>query len=68
MNYRSIAAQASIIVGMAAMAPFASAQENFEGLETIGKPVPSGINFQPAVTTLAEDILWLDNFLLVIIT
>ncbi|MEM7614896.1 MAG: cytochrome c oxidase subunit II, partial [Pseudomonadota bacterium] len=47
---------------------FASAQENFEGLETIGKPVPSGINFQPAVTTLAEDILWLDNFLLVIIT
>ncbi|MEM8789016.1 MAG: cytochrome c oxidase subunit II [Pseudomonadota bacterium] len=46
----------------------AAAQENFEGLETIGKPVPGGVNFQPAVTSLAQDIHWLDNFLLVIIT
>ncbi len=39
-----------------------------EGLETIGKPVPGGIGFQPAVTELAQDIQWLDGMLLVIIT
>ncbi|MEM7733406.1 MAG: cytochrome c oxidase subunit II [Pseudomonadota bacterium] len=39
-----------------------------EDLETIGKPVPGGLNFQPAVTELMEDIVWLDTMLLVIIT
>ncbi|MEL7117047.1 MAG: cytochrome c oxidase subunit II [Pseudomonadota bacterium] len=39
-----------------------------EGLETIGKPVPGGLGFQPAATELARDIRWLDNLLLVIIT
>ena len=33
-----------------------------------GKPVPGGVNFQRAVTPVAEDILWIDNMLLVIIT
>nr|WP_246237347.1 cytochrome c oxidase subunit II [Halovulum dunhuangense] len=44
------------------------AQENIEGLESIGKPVPGGIGFQPAATELARDIHWLDSFLFVIIT
>lgn len=44
------------------------AQENFEGLETIGKPKPAGIDFQPAATELALDIRFLDNLLLIIIT
>ncbi|MEO0372211.1 MAG: cytochrome c oxidase subunit II [Pseudomonadota bacterium] len=39
-----------------------------EDLETIGKPIPGGLNFQPAVTELMEDIVWLDTMLLVIIT
>ena len=39
-----------------------------EGLESIGKPLPGGLNFQPAVTELMEDIEWLDTMLLVIIT
>ena len=39
-----------------------------EELPVIGKPVSGGINFQPPVTELARDILWLDNILLVIIT
>lgn len=39
-----------------------------EGLETIGKPQPGGLNFQPAVTELMQDIVWLDTMLLVIIT
>ena len=42
--------------------------DNFNDLEVIGKPEHGGINFQPAVTELARDIRWLDNFLLVIIT
>ncbi|GFE65295.1 cytochrome c oxidase subunit 2 [Litoreibacter roseus] len=46
----------------------ASAQSSLENLEIIGKPVQGGIGFQPAVTELAEEIHWLDNFLLVIIT
>ena len=47
---------------------FALGLDNFNDLEVIGKPEYGGINFQPAVTELARDILWLDNFLLIIIT
>jgi len=36
-------------------------------LEIIGVPVPEGTGFQPAVTELARDIHWLDNFVLIII-
>ena len=39
-----------------------------EGLESIGNPQPGGLNFQPAVTELMEDIVWLDTMLLVVIT
>ena len=42
--------------------------DDFKDLDVVGKPVDGGINFQPAVTELARDIQWLDNFLLVIIT
>lgn len=43
-------------------------QDNIQGLEAIGKPVQDGVNFQPPVTDLARDLIWLDNFLLVIIS
>jgi len=46
----------------------ARAQEMLEGLESIGKPIPGGIAFQPAVTEIAKDLLWLDGMVLVIIT
>jgi cytochrome c oxidase subunit 2 len=47
----------------------ALAQEEMLGdLERIGKPWPGGIDFQPAVTEVAHDLHWLDNFLLVIVT
>lgn len=36
--------------------------------ETIGKPVDKGVGFQVAVTELMRDIVWLDTFLLYIIT
>lgn len=46
----------------------ASAQQGLEGLKTIGKPDPDKYGFQPAATELMRDIVWLDNFLLYIIT
>jgi len=46
----------------------AYAQTAIEDLEIIGAPKPEGIAFQPAVTELARDINWLDNFVFIIIT
>ncbi len=51
-----------------ALADGTAAQDGLGNLEAIGKPVSEGINFQPAVTEVARDILWLDNFLLIVIT
>ncbi|KNG94816.1 cytochrome c oxidase subunit II [Pseudaestuariivita atlantica] len=39
-----------------------------DGLETIGKPVPGAMGFQPAATELARDVQWLDHMVLIIIT
>ena len=39
-----------------------------DGLETIGKPIPGGLNFQPAATELARGAQSLDWLILVIIT
>lgn len=39
-----------------------------EALEAIGKPVDKALNFQPAATELMRDIIWVDTFLLYIIT
>ena len=49
------------------LAGVAQAQENFQGLESIGKPEPKGMGFQFPATELMRDLVWLDNFLLVII-
>lgn len=45
----------------------AQAQDNIQGLETVGKPVDGLWGFQPAVTPSAHDIHWLDNMLLIIV-
>jgi cytochrome c oxidase subunit II len=45
-----------------------SAAAMAQTLEIVGQPVARGLGFQPAVTELARDIEWLDNFLLIIIT
>lgn len=42
----------------------ALAQDSIQGLETVGIPIQDGLNFQPATTELARDIVWFDNFLL----
>lgn len=44
------------------------AQDALQNLEHVGKPMPKGMNFQPAATELARDIQWLDHLILVIIT
>lgn len=46
----------------------AKAQDNIQGLETVGIPSQDGLNFQPATTELMRDIVWFDNFLLYYIT
>jgi len=46
----------------------ATAQSILGDLPIIGQPQPGGIGFQPAATSLAEEVHWLDGFLLVIIT
>ncbi|MGI1660780.1 cytochrome c oxidase subunit II [Palleronia sp. KMU-117] len=46
----------------------AQAQATVEGLDIIGAPVDRAIGFQPAATSIAEDLQWLDGFILVIIT
>ncbi|HHS89529.1 MAG TPA: cytochrome c oxidase subunit II [Rhodobacteraceae bacterium] len=43
------------------------AQDNLQGLETIGKPEPKGMNFQLAVTENAANLQWLDGMINVII-
>lgn len=40
---------------------------NAETLKSIGKPLPEGMGFQPAVTELMRDIVWLDGMVNIII-
>ena len=64
MNFATSLLSAALVT----LAGVAQAQENFQGLETIGKPEPKGMGFQFPATELMRDLVWLDNFLLVIIT
>jgi cytochrome c oxidase subunit II len=68
---RIAAAFGTIWAGMTA-GGMARAQDAFteitKGLETVGKPVPGGMGFQPAATEVARDLQWLDGMILVIIT
>jgi cytochrome c oxidase subunit 2 len=46
------------------IAASAWAQDGITGLETVGKPLPEGMGFQPPATDLARDQQWLDHMLL----
>jgi cytochrome c oxidase subunit 2 len=48
---------------LAAPAAFAA-----DGLEIVGRPVDGALGFQPAATELMRDIVWLDTFILWIIS
>lgn len=65
----------SLIRGLSAAAfttlmslPALAQDLEIQGLETVGKPHPLGIAFQPAATSIARNVHWLDSFLLVIIS
>jgi hypothetical protein len=55
-------------VGGVMLAGSAFAQDALPTLESVGKPHDRGIGFQEPVTEVARDILWMDSFLLTIIT
>ena len=60
-----VAVSAALTAAFAGLA--AHAQDAIEGLESIGKPEPGGIDWQPAATELARDIHWLEGMVNVII-
>ncbi len=71
MKMSSIRSAAPIAVATAAaiLAPaIAGAQSMLGELPIIGQPQAGGIGFQPAATSLAAEIHWLDGLLLVMIT
>ena len=70
MMRRMASALSGFALGLSAMAAQAqqAGAELLEGLPTIGKPVNGGMGFQPAVTNIAHDQQWLDDFVLVIIS
>lgn len=51
-----------------AFAGGAWAQDALQGLETVGKPTPGAMGFQPAATEVARDLQWLDGMFNIIIT
>ncbi|PIE11759.1 MAG: cytochrome c oxidase subunit II [Rhodobacterales bacterium] len=50
------------------LAGAASAQDATEGLAIVGAPTDGGMGFQPAATSIAQDLQWLDGMIMVIIT
>jgi len=44
------------------------AQDGIKGLNSVGKPQSGAMGFQPAATSLASDLHWLDGMVLVIIS
>lgn len=68
MRLKAIASFALAAFWTVIMAGFAAAQSVPQDLPTIGKPLPGKMGFQPAATSTAVELHWLDSFVLVIIT
>ncbi len=68
MTLKAFATTALTALWTLTSAGFAAAQSVPADLPSIGKPIPDGIGFQPAVTSLARELQWLDGFILIIIT
>ena len=68
MMKRAFATFALTTLGTIGLASTAVAQAIPDDLPVIGKPSADSIGFQPAVTDSMREIVWLDNFLLIIIT
>ncbi|MFD2739180.1 cytochrome c oxidase subunit II [Sulfitobacter aestuarii] len=57
-----------LMASLAALPAMAQDNLRIDGLEIVGKPTNGEMGFQPAATRLAEDLHFLDNLILVIIT
>ncbi|MRX49169.1 cytochrome c oxidase subunit II [Paracoccus sp. S-4012] len=68
MTGRAAAVMTAIAVLGLGGAAAAQELEVLGDLPHIGKPVNGAIHFQPGVTSIAHDQIWLDNFVLIIIT
>lgn len=58
----------SSVLGGAVLGVVAGGQAQAQQALFLGEPVPGGLNFQPAATSLMEETTRIDNMLLVIIT
>ena len=66
---RAAAAALGFLAANAALAQDATPEAGAsEALRIVGAPHPGGIGFQPAATSVARDIHWLDGMLLIIIS
>ena len=68
MRVSNFAKTAWATMGLILAGATARAQDVNVELPVIGAPSPGGIGFQPAATSIARDVHWLDGMLLVIIT
>ena len=59
---------AGLGLGLAGVPAFAQTGiDGLDGLPVIGAPIQGGTGFQPAATDIAQNVVWLDGLLLVII-
>jgi cytochrome c oxidase subunit 2 len=66
LSGKIISAMLTALAGLAGAG--AQAQTSLPDLPIVGAPVDGAMGFQPAVTSVARDLQWLDGMLLVIIT
>lgn len=66
MRFASRLSGLGTALGATMLAGMAWAQDGITGLETVGKPHPEGIGFQPASSELAVDQQWLDHILMIL--
>ncbi len=64
---KAAAALGGAVTGLV-VAGSAAAEALLPQLEVIGRPSDRAMNFQPAVTELKRDIIWLDNALMIVLT
>ena len=67
MILKRLSSMLLIIFGGTMLANIGWSQDILGELETIGKPIPGGINFQPPATDIARDLQWLDDMLLIFV-
>jgi len=67
MQWKKITGTFATLFYLFASRSEALAEELLSGLESVGKPVAGGTSFQPAATSLARDIKWLDDMLLIFV-